>query len=301
MVRAYKSGWEMAAAPKQIVVSASRRTDIPAFYMPWFMDRINAGYFEVTNPYNHKVFQVPATPDRVHTIVFWSKNFRPFMDGNYGEALLEKGFHLFFNFSVNSEDCRLEPRVPPLTDRCQQLVEMARCFGPGAIQWRFDPICFYEDATGKRRNNLEDFSRIAETAAACGVARCITSFMDHYRKIDRRIKQMPAFRFLDPPLGKKIEVLQRMASLLAGMGISLFTCCEQVLIDQLPLTTEIRPAACIPGDYLRQLYGGNLSPGKDRGQRSGAGCGCSMSSDIGSYDWHVCGHNCLYCYANASP
>ncbi|MBW1842194.1 MAG: DUF1848 family protein, partial [Deltaproteobacteria bacterium] len=95
------------------VISASRRTDIPAFYMSWFMQRIQEGFFEVKNPYNHKITVVPAAPEEVHTIVFWSKNFGPFIQGKYGQTLAAMGYNLFFNFTINSDDSLLEPQVPP--------------------------------------------------------------------------------------------------------------------------------------------------------------------------------------------
>jgi hypothetical protein len=101
----------------KIVLSASRRTDVPAFYMDWFMRSIEQGFFEVTNPYNRRKSIVAATPDKVHTIVFWSKNFARFLDHHYGDFLQRQGYHLFFNFTINSENPLLEPHVPPLQQR----------------------------------------------------------------------------------------------------------------------------------------------------------------------------------------
>ena len=126
----------------KIVISASRRTDIPAFYMPWFMSQIEAGSFEVVNPYNQKAHYVPGTPDKVHTIVLWSKNFGPFIENNYGDRMREKGFQLFFNFTINSDCSLLEPNVPPLGARLDQLEQLCQRFGPETVNWRFDPICF---------------------------------------------------------------------------------------------------------------------------------------------------------------
>ena len=103
--------WTLKPPPK-IVLSASRRTDIPAFYMPWFMERIKSGVFEVVNPFNRRVKKVPATPTDVHTIVFWSKNFGLFLKEGYGHNLQKAGYNLFFNFTINSYAPRLEPHVP---------------------------------------------------------------------------------------------------------------------------------------------------------------------------------------------
>ena len=104
----------------QIVISASRRTDIPAFYMPWFMEQISKGEFEVVNPFNQRVSVVPAAPNEGHTIVFWSKNFGPFLHEDFDRRLQDSGYHLFFNFTINSVLPALEPNVPPLGERLER-------------------------------------------------------------------------------------------------------------------------------------------------------------------------------------
>ena len=283
---------------KPIVISASRRTDIPAFYMPWFMDRIKSGIFEVVNPFNRRVSHTSASPEHVHTIVFWSKNFRPFLDRKYGEALQAKGYNLFFNFTINSTDIRLEPNVPPLADRLHQLEEMCNRFGPQCLTWRFDPICVFNGGSGIERDNLGDFPRIAERAAANGIRRCITSFVDLYPKIRKRTASMPGFSFIDVPNARKVEILQDMKSCLQNTGICLSTCCEKDLLAHLPAETGIHGSSCIPNDLLARLYGGQISLKRDTGQRVRLGCGCRVSVDIGDYRRHPCFHNCLFCYAN---
>ncbi len=288
----------MASTQTQIVISASRRTDIPAFYMPWFMLQLKRGFFEVTNPFNRRVSVIPAGPENVHTIVFWSKNFGPFLDGGFGETLLKKGYRLFFNFTVNSTAPMLEPGVPPLKTRLEQLGELCRRFGPRAINWRFDPICFYRNGEGAIADNLADFSRIADVAADSGIERCITSFMDNYAKIRRRIASLPEFQFLYPSLAQCCEIVMGLAAELARKSIRLFLCCEKDLLNSLPAGSGVQAASCIPNDLLIELYGGRLSQQKDSGQRTSAGCGCKISVDIGSYREQPCRHGCLFCYAN---
>ncbi len=283
---------------EQVVVSASRRTDIPAFYMDWCMEQIENQAFEVINPYNRIRSMVPVFPERVHTIVFWSKNFRVFLDNGYGEKLQKMGYHLFFNFTINSESSLLEPNVPVLSDRLAQLAELCRRFGKRTILWRFDPICYYKTGNTEIKHNLDDFKRIADHAGECGVERCITSFMDHYPKIGKRVSSINGFSFIDPLNEKKIEILVRMEKRLAQRGICLFTCCEKELSEMLPKESTIKGSSCIPNDLLVELYGGRLSLKKDRGQRIEKGCGCKESKDIGSYHLHPCFHNCLFCYAN---
>ncbi|RJQ60198.1 MAG: DUF1848 family protein [Desulfobacteraceae bacterium] len=283
---------------QKIVLSASRRTDIPAFYMDWFMEGIASGAFDVIHPYTRRVTRVPATPDRVHTVVFWSKNFGPFLAGNYGEKLIEKGLHLYFSFTINSESTLLEPNLPPLTDRLAQLHSLSRRFGPACIDWRFDPICFFRVKDGRLQDNLKDFPRISDAAAALGIKRCITSFNDIYGKVRKRKKPVEGFVFVDPLPAEKRERILALNQSLGSKDIRLRLCCEKEVLDSLPEEAGVRKSACIPSRRLKALYGGNISLESDRGQRVKAGCGCRKSIDIGSYDLHPCAHNCLFCYAN---
>ena len=280
------------------VISASRRTDIPAFYMDWFMSGIQKGCFEVVNPYRRNMFLVPATTADVHSIVFWSKNFGDFIAGKYGQKLEADGYHLLFTFTLNSELTLLEPGLPPLAERLAQLEYLCRHHDPRSVHWRFDPICFYRTENADIEDNLKDFRAIAEKAATLGVTRCITSFMDMYPKIKKRQARQPAVAFVDISLEKKKRTLSDMCAILEPLGISLQTCCERELMDQIGDDLPVIQGACIPNDLLMDLYGGRVSLGKDSGQRIKAGCACMKSVDIGSYDRQPCYHNCLYCYAN---
>jgi hypothetical protein len=283
-------------AARRCVISASRRTDIPAFYLDWFLEGIRRGHFEVRGPHLRQPRRVPASVAAVHTIVFWSKDFGPLLRRRVGEQLQRRGFHLFFNFTVNSRDRLLEPGVPPLAERLGQLAELARRFSPAAIQWRFDPICHYRTADGRAHHNRGDFERIAEAAASAGIRRCITSFVDLYPKVRRRAERR-GICFEDPPMAEKIAILAAMADTLHGRGIGLETCCEAEVMTRLPVGATIQAGACIPSDRLMALFGGRLSLRRDSGQRRRAGCRCRESVDIGSYDLHPCRHNCLFCYA----
>ena len=281
---------------RRCVLSASRRTDIPAFYLDWFLEGIRRGYFEVRGPYQRQPRRVAAGVAAVHTIVFWSKDFSRFLRRRVGEDLQRQGFHLFFNFTVNSRDPLLEPRVPALNERLDQLAELARRFSPAAIHWRFDPICHYRTADGGTHDNGGDFQRIADAAAAAGIRRCVTSFVDLYPKVRRRAERA-GIRFEDPPMAEKSATLEAMAKTLHSRKIGLETCCEADVLAHLPLDTQIRAGACIPSERLMALFGGRLSLRQDAGQRRRAGCRCRQSVDIGSYDLHPCRHNCLFCYA----
>lgn len=287
----------------QIVISASRRTDIPAFYMDGFMAQIRRGYFEVVNPYNRRVSIVRATPEKVHTIVFWSKNFGPFLEKGYGNVLLEMGFNLFFNFTINADSPLLEPNVPPLTVRMNQLATFRDHFDMKTVNWRFDPICFYQSGDGgitRTKDILGPFQVMARDVSRFGIKRCITSFMDDYPKIRKRVAPLTGFRFIDPPLEIKKETLIGMDKILNREKMELYTCCEKDLLAALPPHSGVRKSACIPNDLLVKLFGGNVSLKQDTGQRAKNGCGCMVSVDVGSYHRHPCYHNCLFCYANPS-
>lgn len=288
---------------KKSVLSASRRTDIPAFYLDWFMKCIDQGYFEVINPYTKKIRTIDATPSMIHSIVFWSKNYAPFIQSNAGKTLLKKGYHLYFNFTVNSASDLLEPGTPDLKLRLNQMETLCNEHGSEAIAWRFDPICFYQSGNASEKNNLSDFETIAAHASKLGIKKCITSFFDPYKKIDLRLKKLcqtsgPTVTFNEPDIAKQKLILKKMTDSLDPYGISLFLCCEKQLFEALDLGTRISENACIDGKLLKRLYGGDPETKKDYGQRSKQGCGCTKSIDIGSYDLHPCQHNCLYCYAN---
>jgi len=234
----------------------------------------------------------------VHTIVFWSKDFGLFLKENQAKKLKQAGYHLFFNFTINSSAPVLEPHVPPLDVRLKQLEQLCDRFGSSVINWRFDPICFFRDCNGELQDNLHDLSRIAEKAAECGIERCITSFLDFYPKIDKRIAALPGFSFSNPPPDIKKATILKIKKLLSAYKINLKLCCEKEVMDRLPDNSSVTESSCIPNDLFLELFGGNLSLKKDTGQRIRKGCGCKVSVDIGSYHHHPCFHNCLFCYAN---
>lgn len=251
----------------------------------------------VVNPYNRREKKIQLTPEHVHTIVFWSKNYGAFIKGRYGDQLTEKGFNLFFHFTINSSSVYLEPQVPPTKERFKQLNVLCKKHGPDSVTWRFDPICLYE-INGKRKNNLNDFQEIAENVAKAGVTRCITSFRDDYRKVKRRAQSLDGFRFNDVTADQKVHILMRMNVVLKSLGIHLSVCCEKDILNTLPPDDPVHPAACIDHHLLDSLFGSRLNGKNDAGQRKKMGCGCHLSVDVGDYRHHPCHHNCLYCYAN---
>jgi hypothetical protein len=283
------------------ILSASRRTDIPGWYTAWFLDRIEKGYFVVTNPFNRQSRRVDATPKAIHTIVFWSKNYGPFLDLKAHKILARKGFHLFFNFTINTPVNLLEPGLPELSARLDQVRHIAQDLTPEHIAWRFDPICFYEKG-GRVLNNLDAFESIAGQLSQLGIKQCITSFYDPYKKVTARIKRMagsgrPMLKFIDPGMDRKADIIRSMAQFLTPLGMDLFLCCEKELMDAAGLHRYASFNACINGRLYKTLFGGNPETRGDYGQRRKQGCQCTKSFDIGSYEDHPCFHNCLFCYA----
>lgn len=283
-------------AQGRIVLSASRRTDIPAFFMAWFMERIKAGFFSVTNPYNRKTHIIPALPGQVAGIVFWSKNYAPFLKGGYGSKLIDMGFRLFFHFTVNSENSLLEPNLPPLSERLSQFGELTWLAGKDAVVWRFDPICHYTINGGPLLDNLGDFDAIAKACAQAGIGRCVTSFMDHYPKIKKRVGRFDGLALIEPAQAARVEILKDLDRRANSMGIGLFTCCE----PESAIAAGVGQGACLDHGLLEKAWSERLSGASDTGQRREKGCLCQKSADVGDYSIHRCPHGCLYCYANPS-
>ncbi|OQY51972.1 MAG: DNA photolyase [Desulfobacteraceae bacterium 4572_89] len=284
------------------IISASRRTDIPGWYTPWFLEQIQQGYFTIKNPYNKRVKKVNALPREIHSIVFWSKNFGPFLELQADRILVKKGYNLYFNFTINSTSSLLEPGLPKLETRINQARLLCRRLGPDKISWRFDPICFYRQNNQQIENNMNDFTMIANAMSEMGISRCVTSFYDDYKKIQTRLKRLslqnkPNHFFVEPKIENKQKLVQQMADYLETKNIQLFLCSEASLFTNRGLFSRIEENSCIDGRLLKKLYGGNPETRKDYGQRSKQGCRCTKSIDIGSYEDHPCFHNCLFCYA----
>jgi hypothetical protein len=232
------------------IISASRRTDIPAWYTPWFLERIRHQSFEITNPFNRRVRKVHVTPENTHSIVFWSKNFGPFLALDAHKILADMGFNLFFNFTVNSESPLLEPRLPALETRLDQARYLADRFGPQAVAWRFDPICFYTCGAGPVEDNLTDFPRISRAMADLGIPTCVTSFYDPYRKVAARTKYLaqkggPLIRFTDMGIAHKTALIQDLAAQLAKKKICLCLCCEAGSFQAPGTGTPQYPGKCV--------------------------------------------------------
>lgn len=276
------------------IVSASRRTDIPAFYTPWLMDRLRAGYARVPNPFNpRRISTVDLRPEHVAALFFWTKDPRPILP--HLEELESRGYRTVFHVTVTGLPHLLEPRVPPAADVISAVREISRRVGPGRVVWRFDPVLLSPLTPEKKIISAFD----ALSSLMEGAVRQVTvSFARPYRQVLSRLRRGGARGYDFPDLTQlpPEEALRRvsplasaLAEIAARRGMVVFSCAER--LDLTPL--GIRPGACIDGTLIREEFALDLAPRKDPGQRPE--CRCLRSVDIGMYG--TCRHGCLYCYA----
>jgi len=309
-----------------VILSASRATDIPAFYAGWFIDRLKKGYTVWYNPFNRQ--PVPVSFENTKVVVFWSKNPQPLIP--YLNELDGRGIHYYFQFTLNDyEQEGFEPNVPKLAERIETLKALSGQIGKEKVIWRFDPLIV--TPTLSPRDLLKRIWNIGNQIKGY-TDKLVFSFVDvkAYRKVQRKmVKETPFFtndsvgeaELNNEQRAKIVEGLVRIREhwKSGGWDISLATCAEEMDLEY----CGIEHNRCIDGELMKQLFAedsdlvyylnygklpdGNLlfrdvpkreplSSGKlkDKGQRKA--CGCMISKDIGRYN--TCSHLCAYCYAN---
>lgn len=265
-----------------MIVSASRRTDIPAFYMPWLLNRLSCGFSMVRNPMNSRqIRRVELTPGAVDCIVFWSKNPEPLLVRF--DELEAFGIPFGIGFTLNAYGSDLEPGVPPLPERIATFRALAQRLGPQKMVWRYDPIAFSPGYDEDFHRNA--FRRIADELAG-STTHCITSFLDFYA---RTIRNLAGTQVREPALEECRTLAAELSGIASTRGIRLEACAESGI--------GLPPAACISREWAETICNHAVAARKDPGQRRL--CNCIRSIDIGTPD--CCPHGCLYCYANRSP
>lgn len=251
------------------------------------MQAVERGWVEAPNPFNRELYRVPLEPDKVSAIVFWSKNFRPFIDSL--SELESKGFGNFiFNFTITGLPEVFEPNVPPVEYTLKDFKELSARYGEKAMFWRFDPIIF-SDITGEDYY-LSRFQRLADELHPY-VSRCIFSFAFFYRKVERALRELEKTTGIhteDPSLERKRDLAARLAEIAGERGLSLEACCCEYLLE----APGVKAAHCVDGGLVSGLWGGKYTYNP---RPSREGCGCAESSDIGQYG--LCKGGCVYCYA----
>lgn len=276
-----------------MIISASRRTDIPAFYADWFIKRVREGFFLRVNPFNSRqIAGFSLRPEDVDAICFWTKDPRPLMP--YLDELDRRRLNYYFQFTLNPYDTFFEPKVPPLDERVAIFRELAGRTNPERMVWRYDPVIF--SSVTPVAWHLEQVERIAGQLR--GVSRrLVFSFCDFYGKGQGRLSKalqgtgITLKDITSPEYRKPFEqIVLGFKDIAARHGLRIFSCSEKM--DLAPF--GIQHGACIDGDLIRRLFGVKASFKKDGNQR--VACNCVQSVDMGAYN--TCRFGCAYCYAN---
>ena len=266
-----------------MILSASRRTDIPAYYSDWMVNRINERYVYVRNPMNNKqVSKINLDPEAVDCIIFWSKNPKPMLDK------LEhfNNYTYYFQFTLNPYDNDIEKNLPPKDDIIKTFKKLSDIIGPRRIIWRYDPVLFNNRYTIDY--HIEEFNKIARQLKDY-TEKVTFSFIDFYKKISGNIK---SHRIAEIAFDDKIKIARNFSKIAKEKNLLIDTCAEGIDLSQY----NIIRAKCIDDKLIEKITGNNYSIKKDKNQR--LECGCVKSADIGGYN--SCLNGCIYCYANYS-
>ncbi|MEZ3486426.1 MAG: DUF1848 domain-containing protein [Lachnospiraceae bacterium] len=261
-----------------MIISASRRTDIPALYPEWFVNRLRAGEVLVPNPYNRKkVKRIFLSPETVDCIVFWTKNPAPLLP--YLREITDMGYEYYFQVTITDYEEDIEPDIPCTADVMATFLMISERLGKERMDWRFDPILLTKKYSVSY--HLEQFEMMCRWLGGAA-SRCIISFVDAY-------KNCPY-----PELGEEdiLKLAGGLGKIAMEYQMPLYTCAEKVNLERF----GIGHSACIDKAKIGSLIGYKLDLRRDTGQRKE--CHCVESVDIGTY--HTCIHGCRYCYAMGS-
>jgi hypothetical protein len=268
------------------IISASRRTDVPAFYPEWFLHRLNEGFVYVRQPYGGRIFRVSLKPDAVHCIVLWSKNVAPLLPGI--EAVEKMVPNLFFHFTITGIPKDIERDTPPISEAIQDYIYLSQRRSPEHLIWRFDPVCVTDKIPFEYYEEL--FSMIAgKLRGHCTT--CYISFVQKYKKVLANFEKFSDHTLaeIDPETQKRYA--SRLGHRAEKSGIRIHACCNDHLLSGI-----VHKGSCINSQSLSRVFDDrsiNSAPAPTRRQ-----CACTKSIDIGAYD--TCPHGCLYCYANTN-
>ena len=267
-----------------MILSVSRRTDIPNYYFEWFCNRVREGYLYVRNPMNERqISYIDLSPEVVDCIVFWTKNPEAMM----GRLSAIEKYPYYIQFTLTGYGRDVEPGLP---DKQTVLLERFRklscMIGKKRVIWRYDPILFNPIYT-------PDYHRKAFAAIAGKLEeyteRVVISFVDSYAKIR---KNMAALKAGYLPEGELRKFAMQLAAMGREHGMIVESCAEAIDLQE----EGIRHGSCIDSRLIEEITGGRILAGKDKNQRKE--CGCVESIEVGTYN--TCKNGCRYCYANLS-
>ena len=271
-----------------MIISVSRRTDIPAFFTDWFLNRIDEQYCTMVNPFNRKqVSYISLKPQDVDAMVFWTKNARPLIP--HLDKIDRLGYRYYFQYTVNGYGNLLEPNVPPLDKCIDAFCELSCQIGPDKVIWRYDPIIL---------SNMTDiayhkdrFSYILDRLHR-STRRVVISIVDDYRKASINFKRMHHDGVEIIPIQEAAQVgelVRHISNEATAHNLEVYSCAEAFNLQPY----GVKAGKCIDDDLIAKLFGIRVGGVKDKSQREE--CGCVVSKDIGQYD--TCLHGCKYCYA----
>lgn len=265
-----------------MILSVSRRTDIPNYYSDWFYNRIKDQFVYVRNPMNtHQVSKIDLSPEVVDCIVFWTKNPEPMI------ARLKElsAYHYYFQFTLTGYGRDIERNVPHKKDKMIPIFQkLSDKIGSQKVIWRYDPILFTETYTPEY--HLKAFGQIVRALNGY-TKKCVISFVDVYAKNKKTLKALGAYELNDSDLLQFSRQIYEMAK---ENNIIVASCAEQIDLS----ACGIEHNCCIDKDLIEKITKGHFNTAKDKNQR--AECGCVESIDIGAYN--TCKNECCYCYAN---
>lgn len=267
-----------------MILSVSRRTDIPNYYSEWFVNRIKEGYLYVRNPMNaHQVSKIILSPEVVDCIVFWTKNPEPMLS-RLDELDVYK---YYFQFTLTGFGNDIECNVPHKKKSMIPIFQkLSGKIGKERVIWRYDPIIFTDNYTPEY--HIRAFEQIAKELNGY-TSKCVISFVDIYTKNQKNMKALNSFFLSENELstfGKEIALIAK------DNGIKVATCAETVELS----SCGIEHNCCIDKELIEQIIGCKIQADKDKNQRKE--CGCIESIEVGTYN--TCKNGCQYCYANYS-
>lgn len=267
-----------------MILSVSRRTDVPNYYSEWFLNRIKEKYVYVRNPMNiHQVSKIDLSPEVIDCIVFWTKNPKPML-----ERLDElKAYKYYFQFTLTGYGTDIECNVPHKKEVIIPIFqELSNKIGKEKVIWRYDPIIFTEKYTPEY--HLKAFEQIANALNGY-TDKCVISFVDIYAKNKKSIEELKA-KELDK---KELLDFSKQLSIIASKNnMEIGSCAEIIDLEQ----CGIKHNCCIDQKLIESIIGCKINACKDKNQRKE--CGCIESVEIGTYN--TCKNGCKYCYANYS-
>lgn len=269
-----------------MIISASCRTDLPAFYGRWFLNRLAAGYCLMRNPYRREqIYRVRLARPDVDGFYFWTKNLAPFLGAL--DVVARRGDPFVVNYTINGYPSQLEPAVPPAEASIKAIRAVSERFGPGRVVWRYDTVVF--SSLTPESFHRQNFARLA--GALEGLTdEVIVSCAQLYAKTLRNLNleaRRGGWTWEDPPAERKRELLGELALVAREHGMKLSVCSQPELAGGL-----VAKARCVDAERLAALSDRPIQAPR---RPSRQGCLCHATRDIGEYD--TCPHGCVYCYA----